>query len=288
MDNMDKVDKGSLSGQVRLWVDENKGRRFALHVLDNEIGIYDSLDKNNRWHLVQRMIKEGLVAKDGGYYRVIGNGCTPIDWQAANENLVKSLKFPFGLEQYIKILPKNIIIIAGAKDAGKTAFLLNFVLLNMANHTINYFSSEMGDLEFRGRLIEFENTELAALEEWKFNAFERAFDFQDVIRPDEINVIDFLEVHEDFWKVGGLIFQIWDKLRDGVAVIALQKNPDIDLGLGGARSLEKARLYLAMDNNRAKIIVGKNWAQKGVNPKGKSWSFKLIGGAKFVNVRETA
>jgi len=48
------------------------------------------------------------------------------------------------IERWVKTLPKNIIILAGEANAGKTALLLNFCSMNMGKFKINYFSSEMG------------------------------------------------------------------------------------------------------------------------------------------------
>ena len=50
------------------------------------------------------------------------------------------------------LYPGNIVIIAGSKSAGKTAFLLNTVRENMQQHEVVYLNSEMGDTEFRKRL----------------------------------------------------------------------------------------------------------------------------------------
>ena len=273
--------KRSLASEIRLWIADNPGRRFQLNTIDSELGIFKGLDKNNRLHIIRRLIDEKAVEQYRGAYRVVANGLVPLDWKEADESMILDLKWPFGLENYVNILPKNIIIIAGSKDAGKTAFLLNFILKNMSSHPVNYFSSEMGELELRIRLQAFEKTSQIPMSDWSFNAYERAFDFQDVIKPTEINVIDFLEIHDNFYEVGGIIFQIWSKLTTGIALIALQKNEGASYGLGGARSLEKARLYLVMDRNKLKIESGKNWKDPTVNPRGKEWTFNLVQGCKF-------
>jgi hypothetical protein len=36
----------------------------------------------------------------------------------------------------------------------------------------------------------------------------RSGEFQDVIRPDALNLIDYLEVHQDFYEIGGKIAAI--------------------------------------------------------------------------------
>jgi hypothetical protein len=154
----------------------------------------------------------------------------------------------------------------------------------MGKFKINYFSSEMGAMELRARLQKFEGN----LQHWKDNVNfrERSSNFADVVKPNDVNIIDFLEVTEDFFKVGGMIKEIYDKLKKGIAIIALQKNKGRDLGLGAERSIEKARLYLSIEHGKIKIIKGKNWANPEVNPNGMQWSFKLVQGSKFIVMDE--
>jgi hypothetical protein len=136
--------------------------------------------------------------------------------------------------------------------------------MNMDKHEIHYFSSEMGLMEFRERIKYFKRP----LAEWnkKMKFYERSDNFADVIRPNAINIIDFLEVHDEFYKVGAFIKEIFDSLRNGIAIIGLQKNPGTNTGLGGYRGLEKPRLYLTMDSGCLKIEKGKNL----VNPESKA------------------
>jgi hypothetical protein len=173
-------------------------------------------------------------------------------------------------------------VVAGTPNAGKTAFLLNFVRYNMGSHTINYFISEMGGSEFNIRISNFKYMQK---KDWNFNPRVRSSDFHDVIRPDEINIIDFLEVHEDFWKVGLFIKQIYDKLNKGIAIIAIQKNKGTDQGLGGMRGMEKARLYLAMEETKIKIVKAKNWTSQ-INTNGLIKRFHLEGGWEFTENTE--
>ncbi len=99
------------------------------------------------------------------------------------------MKYPFGIEKLFNTYPGNLIVVAGASDAGKTAFLLNFVRLNMDKYPIYYQSSEMGAEELANRLEQFD----LPLGSWTFTAEERSRDYADVIRPDCINIIDYLE-----------------------------------------------------------------------------------------------
>ena len=77
--------------------------------------------------------------------------------------------------------------------------------------------------------------------------------------------------------------KIFDKLEKGIAIIAIQKNKGRDDGLGGARSIEKARLYLSMRPGVIKIVKAKNWVSGTVNPNGLEKQFKLAKGMIFAD-----
>jgi hypothetical protein len=263
---------------VRKWVMSMDGH-FSVTEYHAEARLSTREDKHAVTECLRRMVAEGIIEKYGekrGVYRRVEKECNDIDFlRASNETI--DLHWPFAIEQYFRTLPKNIVVVAGDPDAGKTAFLLNFTRRNMARHKIHYFSSEMGSNEFRERLSKFD----LPLEKWSFDAKERSSNFADVIHPNEINIIDYLEITKDFYLVAGMIKEIFDKLKTGVAVIALQKNKGNDYGLGGMRGLEKARLYLTMEPGKAKIMKAKNWATS-VNPNGMELSFKLVQGCSFV------
>ena len=223
--------------------------------------------------------KDGLLQKVGrGHFRIKAPSCPNIDIYSTN-GMAIDFKYPLGIHEFYITFPKSICIVAGEPDAGKTAWLLNCAAKNMDNYNIYYFSSEMGGIELRNRLSKFK----VPLEAWrKVYWKERSSNFADVIEPDDVNIIDFLEVHDEFYKVGGLIKDIHDKLNKGIALIALQKNPGRDWGLGGMRSIEKARLYLAMERTgQMKIVKAKNWRNETVNPNGLSIRYRLGGGCHF-------
>ena len=268
----------NLSDEVRAYVSVTNGYFSVTNAFKTIQAVTPVTKRDNIRQILHRLHKEGVIEKYGdqdGVYRKVESQAEDIDFlNVKGEPL--PIRFPFQLERYVKILPKNILIVAGEPNAGKTAFLLNVVHLNMSKHKVYYFSSEMGPLELRDRLSKFENP----LDKWKFTAKERASNFADVIRPDDLNVIDYLEMSDEFYRVGGLIKEIFDKLQKGIAVIAIQKNRGTDYGLGGMRSLEKARLYLSMESGKMKIVKAKNWATQ-VNPNGLELDFKLIQGCKF-------
>ena len=274
----------NIAQEVREWVESTQGH-FESTQIHREAHVSTKEGMHAVNAALRRLCEEGIIERFGdkrGAYRRVEKECDSIDWLHAPNQTI-DLKWPFGIERYFKTLPKNIIIVAGESDAGKTAFLLNFTRFNMDRHRVHYFSSEMGPIEMKGRISKFD----LALEKWTFDARERSSNFADVICPDDVNIIDFLEIHDEFYKIGGFIKEVFDKLKTGVALIALQKNAGTDYGLGGMRGLEKARLYLALnrptkpnEHNKAKIVKAKNWATES-NPNGLCIDFKLVQGCRF-------
>jgi hypothetical protein len=278
----------NLALEIRDWLSVTKAL-FTVTECDTELNIVTKRDKDNRRQILHRLANEGEITRvegRAGTYRVIEKECPVIDFLTADTGKPLSIKWPFELERLVNFYRKNIAIVAGSKDAGKTAFMLNLVRLNQDRFPVNYLSSEMAAEELALRLSKFD----FPLDSWKFSARERSFNFSDVIRPDSMNIIDFFEITDNFFLIAGELRKIHDKLRNGVAVIAIQKDDKAELGRGKGFSLEKARLYITLDRrgmtNELKIVSGKNWAQPGVNPAGTVIKFKLVNGAKFIELEE--
>jgi hypothetical protein len=207
-----------------------------------------------------------------------------MDWINADCSY-RDLWLPLGLDQVCGVQPGNILVIAGAKDSGKTAFLMNMAKENRHKYKVHYFNSEMGAAEFKMRASKFDDVSIS---QWKdVCVYERSDNFADVIKPGEgnLNIIDFLEVVDEFWKIASTIQKIHKKLDGALCVIGLQKNPNADLGRGGAFSIEKARLYVSLDYQHAKIVSCKNFKENELirgNPRGYTCQYKLVNGCKII------
>ena len=229
--------------------------------------------------------KNRKIEKNGSGFMVVDDELIPIvigGKQGSRLDLV----LPFGIHQYCFMYDKNIGIVFGSKDAGKTAILMNIAKLNMDRHRVVYFSSEMGSDEFNGRLAKYKGLELS---DWKIEPYERSYNFDQVIKGKALYLIDFLELGGDeseYYKGVALVRRIYDRIRitGGAAFIACQKNKDAELPKGGSGLLEKARIALSLDPNRIELAVAKNWAD-GIesSPKGKAWTYKLVGGINIMN-----
>ncbi len=275
----------NLAAEVREWVLSSNGV-FLSSDFVREAGLSSMSSREFNKNLskaFERLVKEEIIERVGarrGQFRRIEKESEIIDFANADTSIIFDLRWPapFRLERLVNLYPKNIVMVAGASNAGKTALLLNLVRENMLQHRIIYFSSEMGPEELRLRLEKFG----LAINSWRFEARERAANFADAITPDAVNIIDYFELTKDFYIIGGEIKKIFDRLTTGIAIIAIQKKEGQDLGRGGGFSLEKARLYLSMESGELKVVKGKNWTQPGHNPNGKVFKFKLVDGCRFM------
>jgi hypothetical protein len=275
----------NFSQEVRDFVLTSNGFFLTSDVF-NRLQVTSRQEKKNIVLTLLRLKKEGIIEKHGqkdGCYRRIENEIEAVNFLNAPTDDFP-LALPLGIDTYCKLYPGNIVIVAGSKSAGKTAFLLNIVKENMKKHEIVYLNSEMGDTEFRKRLELFD----MPLTEWKFKPYHRAANFSDLITAEKkIFIVDFLEVTTDFWKVAQYIQEIHNKLKEGICIIALQKSEGKDSGRGGDFSKEKARLYIALDYlsekkiNQVKIVDAKAWRTE-INPRGLCRNYKLVKGAKFI------
>ena len=282
--NRSKNNERNLAQEIRDFVESTSGV-FSATDCRHELTIVDTKEIKYISKVMGRLIKEGLIERYGnknGQFRRIETESLDIDiFSAQTETL--PIKYPLDIDSMFITMPKNIIVVAGTQDAGKTAFLLRTTQMNMnRGMEIRYMTSEMGGAELVSRLKLFRDTPLS---DWKnVNFKECAMNFQDYILPDAINIIDFLEITDSFWLVGDLIRKVFDKLNNGICILAIQKDFKSELGRGGSFGLEKPRLYLTMTSNPpagglAKIVKCKNWKSSNFNPNGRECSFKIRGGS---------
>lgn len=269
----------NIAFEVETWINEVTSGYFSVTSLYSELQLLQKEEKTAARVALHRMLNKSITTGNKrGEYRIIENKAEEIDIFSDTDKPL-NLNYPLGIESFVHTMPKSIIIIAGESDAGKTAFLLNFSSLNLDYYPITYFSSEMGPTELKDRISKFSRPVI----DWKKISFkERGSNFQDVIEPDKINIIDYLELADDFYKVGGQIKAIFDKLNKGIALIALQKKIGSELARGGDFTMEKARLYITLSrDNICKIIKAKNWVNSMVKPTGKQRKYILLHGCEF-------
>ncbi len=297
-----------VSALVNDWLDIHVGESFDLDIICRQLELNE---RNNRKYVAIELAREvsrarPRIEKNNKIYRYIDT-VHILDVRKDTPIKLVDLKFPkdssgktFGLE-YARIFPQSTMTLAGEKDNAKTAFCLNFVKENLDKQCV-YHTNEMCREELLDRLNKFPDSDIFFKEDGtlKFVAVEQFTNWHDVVRqyPDAIHVIDYLDPGEVAYSIGTFIDQIRQKLKGGVALIAIQKKQStstkkdgttyrnfIDYGVGGQYSEHRARIVIHLHNkNELYIKSVKSWHTK--NPNGKIFKFGLIDGAQFTNIKE--
>ena len=281
-----------VSVEVRSWVEQQDGW-FDVAALDKDLSIISPQHKATRRKAIQRLKEEGIIEADkerAGRYRFISKDFDVLDWWNADTSNKFDFEWAFPIHDLCYLLPGNIVVIAGSGDAGKTCLSLDFVQRNMHKHPVIYLTSEMTREELDGRFDQFESRGIAMKDDWRAVEFRcRSTNFADLVEPGCINVIDYLEMSDNFFLVGQYIREIFEKLNGtGLAIVNIQKKANAEYGRGGELTMEKARLYIALDYNKLTIRKGKNRVNPAVNPAGRMWTFSGIwGGCEFMNIQES-
>ena len=136
----------NLTEEIRAWISVTNGYFSVTNCyksLENELGVTKRYISTNVRQIMHRFVKEGLLDRhpttDGLFKKTIQDDIEETNWKDTDERTVDII-WPFGIENLVHIKPKNIIVVAGSSDAGKTTFMLNVIEKNMNNHKINYFN----------------------------------------------------------------------------------------------------------------------------------------------------
>lgn len=279
---------------IEQWVALIKGS-FTVRDVWNDIGIESPEGRQHLRVILGRMEQKGIISANGaGTYRKLDLEAPIIEWQAADPNKIVPLLFPFGEHKLCKIYPKSVIIVTGSKNAGKTAYLYNFVKLNMQDFQVDLYNSETSPEQMKERFAP-----LAIPAPAPFTVYERYDHFADVIHPDHVSVIDYLDMNSEVYLVGAEIDAIFRKLKTGVAVIGLQKPPptvtyvkgvkqvhERDLAYGGGFTAKRAVLYISMGSSKFKLLYVKTPVQAKTNPNNMTWTYSVAeDGIHFANVQ---
>jgi hypothetical protein len=276
----------SIAADIRDYVRTTQGY-FSTTETYAELRITTPKEKRAAVSTLLRMVDQGILERSGkrnGVYRRVETDLMVLDPHSVTSEPL-DIRLPLGEHNLTYIYPKNTILLSGARNAGKTCWSLSTTILNQRTHRIWYMSSEMGVGELKVRLAKFEGVDWNIIpptsEKPGVTFIERGSDWHDIIKPNAINIIDYMEVHDEFWRVGGMIRKIFDKLDQGIAIICLQKRAGDKhhFGRGGEFSLENPRLALAMDKGRCMIVKAKNVKENVRDPEGRVMYFKITNGA---------
>lgn len=273
------------------WINQTTGQ-FSAVSFGIEAGFFTVEQRNS---LLKDFVDMGCIEPVGnknGFYQRVDSTVQEMNWKSA-EDEPYPLWLPLGINDLCRVSPKNVIVLAGESNAGKSELALQIARNNLIQNggvhkDIHFFTCEMGPHEVKGRLLN-----MAPEHAWDgLHCYERYENYHAAIKPGMLNIIDYLEVHNDFYLMGHFLDRIHQSIGGGVAVVCIQKHAGNDLGMGGQFSSHRTRLMVSLSYNRethlrtAKIIKCK-YPLGMVHPDGMQMDFTLDRG-KITTVHDWA
>jgi len=283
-----------ISALVKGWLYDDKPERFDLDKLCRNISIYEPDNRRRVSRILSYLVKTGELEKVRGQYRFIDKEVEFVEWENADVLPIKGLVYPydversdgFGFEDYVILYPGDLIVIAGNSNAGKTTWCLNFLVNNMDKFKCRFITNELGDKQkFKARISHFDWVDVLDKNgKGKFEVIKRYTNWQDIILPDAINIIDWINLAGDrTYDIGMVMQSIQANLGSGLGIIAIQKGEGNPLGRGKDFSRDLASLYLAIDYEKLTVVKCKSWEKD--NPNNKMFGFRVVDrGSKFTDI----
>lgn len=273
----------SIAERVRDYLSDTSGW-FELHAMYKELHLDTLQDKGAAKIAIKRERDKGFIEKHGqksGVYRKPDYEVEEIDWINADDTPAKII-FPLDLHEHVSVYVGDVIVIAGKWNAGKSAWLMETARLNLDIWLMDFLTSEMKGPRFKKRMRLMRDHLGTSWEEFNAQVRVRGREgmFHDVVDPKKLTFIDYLQINEEFYRIGANIKELADKLDTGIIMVAIQKDAGSEYGYGGQKGMQRATLYLTIDDGVVKIVKAKDWTTS-VNPNGKIQHFKLYQGVNF-------
>ena len=248
------------------------------------------------------------LEQNGKSYRIIDRTLNTIEWWKAQRGDTLKLNWPrgvedsssFGFEDSIVVYPKDLIVLAGEGNSAKTSFCLNLMIENMDYYPVYYFTNEFNSPKFIDRMSHFDWVKLYKEDGTpKFTLAEQSQNWQDVIQPNALNIVDWIYLDDEMWKVRTVMKSIIANLDRGIAVVVIQKRSYKQVGEGGEATKDLASVYFVIKNDQEtgrKVLKvekvktpGAGQNSKGetiIDPNYKKWSFTVVqSGSRFHDIR---
>lgn len=275
--------------RVKEWASESKGK-FTTVEIDRELGLETIEDRQARESALNELIRSGILEHDDvkrGTYRARDCEIRVMDLTGSKVDETFELCLPFDMHDSVKLSPRNIIMIAGEANAGKTSMAIEMLRENIeiyggTDTKIFYLSSEMSDAEMSNTLKRFGDIKMF-MDNCTF--IDKQFEPYDAIKADPemqngIVFIDFLETRGgDYSKTVSEVQKIYEAMGNGVVILLVQKQPGKDHAKGGSGMLEKPRFAINLEKRFksqsgtvcvASIAKCKAVHQGHINPDGQS------------------
>jgi hypothetical protein len=273
-----KTSEKTVSQEVREFIEVTSGN-FRVTEVSQWVTGGNKLHNKAILMALSREVKAGTIERlpQPGLYRIIDEKFESTNIRDVQPGEWLNVALPFGLDTYAHIAPGNLICIAGVSNAGKSAIIFNMIRENMKNHKCWYFSAEMNKETAKLRIAKYQGDV-----DWDFEVVDNWNQGVDVLQPDDFNFLDWLDVPDDgqAYDIAKKLAKIQAKMKNGIAVVALQKNPHNENAVGGPQTMNRSSLYLIVDKAHpgARMKVTKAKAFDEINPNGFVINFKIYKG----------
>lgn len=291
----------SVSSAVEKWLKLHQDETFDLDTISRQLGIGDPAARNLLTIKLSYEVKRKNLEKSNRLYRYINNDLLYINWYDTNKEVYLPLVFPsshsdktyFGFQDSVRMSQGSAIVIAGQTNAGKSCLARNFVWDNMDISQVRYLVSQTTGHAFHRYADNMTWAKPMKDGKPKFELVERYENFQDLVLPDGLTLVDWLDADKiEYYQLRDLIKTMRSKLVTGGLIVFIQKNSDKVFGDGGEKTAAWADLYISLSYNREKnfnhidILKAKEWIGN-IDPNGKSYGFEITNyGSQLSNIRE--
>lgn len=242
--------------------------QFSIDELMRDCGLFSN-KRNAVKCALSDFIREGIIERrgirSGMYVPIKGNEQLMNDLIRSASTKPVELRLPLAIDALLNIYNRNLIVVQGLSNSGKTAFLMEIARLNRGLFDIiKYINTEMDASEVRDRI---ERRKIDVEDFLSYVAFFLAKStYQEgavryAIEPNGLNLVDYLHL-EDATLMATEMDKIQERLDNGIAVVAIQKYLGKDMGYGGHGVKNRARLVIDLSKDIVtlkKVKSPKHW-----------------------------
>jgi hypothetical protein len=282
----------SITTDVEVWIKSTNGTEFSVGQIYGDLCLASKEGKDTARQALCALVRSGVIERIGkrtGIYRRIVKEWNEQTWWEKQDQRMAPFRLPLGLEDKVRLIKGCVVLVEGVKSAGKTTLCFEICRLNRHFYLpdrIKYLNIEMSDGEIAEKVSCYPPdiwSRQQVIESVEFGFVKESW--WDHIEPDRLTVVDYVRDNIEAYRVADYIDRIHAKLKDGICVVCVQRDPKKDYGQGGSNIRSIPRLILSMQKGRIKIEDTKYfWRPTGTepNPSGLTRKFKLVDGWKFL------
>jgi hypothetical protein len=169
------------------------------------------------------------------------------------------IPMPLGLDGHLKLHAGSMVVIAGVTSTGKTVMGMQWAAALREQMKVYYFQTELSKEERMERRSNLEvqlNLPPGTLEDeiqWirprSLNSLETKTmdDLAQMVTPGAAVFVDYLQISDQFYRIGEVLPKLAQNIGDGLLVIFVQKDRNKPTGRGDSHLEEFPRVVLTLD-----------------------------------------